>query len=181
MDDNTILIENTSGPIAMNEDEPYLNITLTSQKSYDATGLAIVWEDGETDEWAGYMEWGTLLDTAPILIDKQPEGELKTYTRTSDCFRFSGATYPTLLGIEHQTSEGYIVFANDGKTVYLKDPVQSMMYDTWIRGSINTDGTIITVPLPQKNLSLQESWDSIGYHPTWGYLNGQTNRGMGLR
>lgn len=162
MDDKTIHIEGTSGPIAIEDDNPpYINISSSSQNSYSATGLAIVWED-ETDEWAGYLEWGSEMNYVehPSVIDEQPEGELKTYTRTSVCFNYSPGSKASY-NIETKTSEGKIVFCNDGRTVYIKDPIQSLSYGTWIKGSLNHDGTVITMPLPQ-DLS-QDVVISMGY------------------
>ena len=152
MDDKTIHIEGTSGPVAIEDDDtPYITITATHQGSYQATGLAVVWE-GETEEWAGYLEWGTEVDiTSPIVIDEQPQGELKTYQRTSDCFTYNNWAKGNLnfVGYETRTSDGAIVFAPDGRTVYLKDPIQTLSYGTWIRGTLSDNGTVITIPLEQ--------------------------------
>lgn len=150
---NTIHIEGTSGPVAIeDENNPYLNISARALKSYDATGLAIVWE-GETDEWAGYLEWGTEMSTNPFIIEKQPEGVVKTYNRTSDCIHYSDysynkATQPTY-STEKLSDKGQIVFDYDGKTVYLKEPFLSMDNGVWIMGTLSDDGEYITVPLPQ--------------------------------
>lgn len=146
MDGRTIHIENTSGPVAVDAEE---------EVSYDATGLGIVWEnteDAEEYEWAGYCEWGTGLDSNPFVIDYQPEGEMKTYVRTGDCVRFSGngskAPYTTF-SHESLTDEAYIVFGNDGESVYLKDPLMSMKYGTWVVGTIRDGGYSIVVYNPQ--------------------------------
>ncbi len=148
VDGNTIHIENTSGPVA---------IEAQDDVSYDATGLGIVWEEeGEEGEWAGYFEWGTSADTTPFLINWQPEGEMKTYTRTSDCIHYSyndaGAknwSTPDVYSAEKLSDESQIVFGTDGKTVYLKNPLLSMGYDTWIMGTLSDDGSKITVNGPQ--------------------------------
>ena len=189
MDDKTIHIEGTSGPIAIEDDNPpYINISSSSQNSYSATGLAIVWED-ETDEWAGYLEWGSEMNYVehPNVIDEQPEGELKTYNRTSVCFNYSPGAKASY-NIETKTSEGKIVFCNDGRTVYIKDPIQSLSYGTWVKGSLNHDGTAITVPLPQ-DLSQDAvismgfvgdvngifyCYDYYGYNPIHYIINGNT-------
>lgn len=144
LDDKSIHIENTSGPVVINDQEEF---------TYNATGPAIIWEDadsGEYDGWAGYCEWGTEL---PYVIDWLPEGELKTYNRTSDCIHYSynsmsKAYYPTF-SQEHLTGQGAIVFSPDGQTVYFKDLLQSMSYGTWVMGTLSVDGAIITVNIPQ--------------------------------
>ena len=145
-DGNTIHLEGSSGPVAAEAQDDF---------SYDAEGLGIVWEDedGDVIEWAGYCEWGTEFDSSPYVIDWQPEGELKTYTRTSNCIHFSdyskasGNAYT--FSTETLSGEGQIVFANDGHTVYMKDPLISKVYNTWITGTLNEDGTIMTFDIPQ--------------------------------
>ena len=147
LDGKTILIEETGGPVA---------IDALEDVTYEATGLGIVWEevDGEDTsednyEWAGYCEWGTEIDTSPYVINWQPEGELKTYNRTTDCIHFSSSrsAYSTFSS-ESLTGKCDIVFGKDGRTVYLKDPLQSMSYGTWVKGTLNQNG-IITIDLPQ--------------------------------
>ena len=143
MDDKSILIENTSGPVVLNDQDEF---------SYQAAGPSIIWQDanGEYDGWAGYTEWGTEL---PYFIDWQPEGELKTYNRTSDCIHYNYANWSkssnASFSHEQLSGQGEIVFAHDGKTVYIKDPLLSMDYGTWVAGTLNEDGSIITVNLAQ--------------------------------
>ena len=189
MDDKTIHIEGTSGPIAVEDDNPpYINISSSSQNSYSATGLAIVWED-ETEEWAGYLEWGSEMTYVehPSVIDEQPEGELKTYKRTSVCLNYS-PTSKASYNIETKTSEGKIVFCNDGRTVYIQDPIQSLSYGTWIKGTLNNEGTVITMPLPQDlsqdvvvSMGYAENtpytfycYNYVGYSPIHYFINGNT-------
>lgn len=147
MDGKTIHIEHTDGPVA---------IDALEDVSYEATGLGIVWEDEETTEddyeWAGYCEWGTEVDTTPYVINWQPEGELKTYTRTSECIHYTNAVNrsaadPTFW-TEYQSGSCQVVYAGDGRTVYLKDPIQSLQYGTWVKGTLDDSG-FITVELPQ--------------------------------
>lgn len=147
-DGNTIHIEHTSGPIAINSDDDL---------SFNASGPAIVWlnegdDTGEGYSWAGYCEWGTIIDTTPYVINEQPEGELKTYTRTSDCIHYTDYTHgkanPTFSS-EKLSDTGEIVFGTDGKTVYLKDPFLSLKNNTWVKGRLTTDKKVIYVELPQ--------------------------------
>ena len=151
MDGNTIHVENTTGPT---------NVDAQDDVSYDATGLGIVWEDeeasgDETDdyEWTGYCEWGTGLDCDPYVIDWRPEGELKTYNRTSDCIHYtvsdSKYVWGTNFSNEKLTGTGEIVFDPDGKTVYFKDPLLSMNYGSWMMGTLTDDGSKIKVNLLQ--------------------------------
>ena len=150
-DGRTIVIENTSGPVA---------IEAQDDVSYDATGLGIVWEEegeGEASddgEWTGYCEWGTSFDSSPYVIDSQPEGELKTYTRTGDCLNFSLNSFnrdqtTETFSTKTMQDETQIVFSNDGKKVYMKDPFLSKKYGTWVMGDLSEDGSQIVVNLLQ--------------------------------
>lgn len=146
---NTIILEDTSGPVAIEEQD---------ELSFDAEGLGLVWEE-EEGEWTGYFEWGTEMDTSPYVINWQPEGELKTYTRTSDCIHFatsSSKLSPTVFSTEKLSDEGQIVFGNDGK-VYLKDPFLSMSYNTWIMGIKSEDGTHIIINALQNVFAYDDS------------------------
>ena len=145
LDGTTIILEDTSGPVA---------IEAQDDVSYDATGLGLVWEDeeGEEGEWTGYCEWGTSIDTSPCVIDQLPEGEVKTYTRTSDCIHFAYSNSkdnPVTYSTESLTDQAQIVFGNDGKTVYMKDPLLSAKYNTWVMGTLNDVGTEIIINTPQ--------------------------------
>lgn len=151
MDNDKIVIENTSGPIVI--DGP-------DERSYTASGPSIVWVeetgnsyDWDGYEWAGYCEWGTEL---PYVINSQPEGELRTYNRTSDCILEEGfivwgkgSPNPNNSTIQLEgTSE--IVFDYDGKTVYFHNPLPSLNFeDVWMMGTINETGSAISVRLPQ--------------------------------
>ena len=167
-DGSNIHIENTDGPVAIDTQEDV---------SYDATGIGIVWEDeeeaGEDEddyEWAGYCEWGTTLDASPYVITEQPEGELKTYNRTSiSATRYTGAK--ASVTNEQLSCESQIVFGLDGKTIYFKDPIQTMGYDTWVMGTLNEDGTIITVPMQQY---LKDYGDIGTVMIEFGYSSGST-------
>ncbi len=149
MDGNTIHIENTSGPVVIEQQDDV---------SYDATGPAIVWEDEEAPdkagyEWAGYLEWDTEIYTAPHVFYGWPEGELKTYNRTSDCIRYTSSPAKaysySVTGIESLSGVAYIVFGKDGRTVYMRDPVPSLACGTWIIGTLSDNGTTIRFNLPQ--------------------------------
>ena len=145
LENDRIIIEGSSGPIVVEGPD---NV------SYDATGPSIIWmeEDGEDYDWAGYTEWNTEVCFA---LDEQPKGEVKTYKRTSDCIHYSydygksTLLFNSTASTEQMEDQAEIVFSNDGKTVYFKDPLQSMSYDTWILGTLSEDKTRIIVPLPQ--------------------------------
>ena len=81
------------------------------------------------------------------VIYDQPEGTLKTYTRSEDalCIASDGSS----LGIYLQSSEYPvdIVYGNDGQTVWIKDIICYLDFGTWVKGTIS--GNKITVPLGQ--------------------------------
>ena len=80
---------------------------------------------------------------ASDLITEQPEGELRSYTRSGTCLYPSGQS----LYYGNQPSTAKLVFANDGQTVYIQNPVGRANAGTWVRGTIS--GNKITVPLGQ--------------------------------
>ena len=80
------------------------------------------------------------------IISEQPEGELKTYQRSG------GAMYTFWGYLFSSTQDGaamQMVYANDGKTVYLKDPVSQAAAGTWVRAELSDDGKTLTMPLNQ--------------------------------
>jgi len=144
IDGNTIHIEGTSGPLAVDAGE---DMTLNS------TGPCIVWEDEENPgdvEWTCFMEWSTeaIDNINPNVIVDQPAGTVRYYTRTSQSVYFKSSGAP--MNTESTTMENVmIVTADDNKTVYIKDPLYNTQYGTWIQGTLSDDGTTITVPMPQ--------------------------------
>ena len=77
----------------------------------------------------------------------QPEGEMKTYNRSG----FSVYVSSGYLYVGEQTKRIDIVYAEDGK-VYMKNLLfntGSNFGDHWVEGTINEEGTEITVPLGQ--------------------------------
>jgi len=90
------------------------------------------------------------------IITEQPEGELKTYERAGEAF-YSFWGY--LFGAYQDGAAMEIVYAADGKTVYMKDPVSQAAVGTWVQGTLSDDGKTITVPLEQ----YVYYYDSYGY------------------
>ena len=74
------------------------------------------------------------------IITEQPEGTLKVYTRSGSYINGSGYIYS-------QTGFAEVVFAEDGETVYLKDPYCNYRFNNWAKGTIS--GNTITLPLGQ--------------------------------
>lgn len=80
----------------------------------------------------------------PTIIIEQPAGELKTFDRTGNYY-YANQGY---LRTGTQTGTVDIVFADD-KKVYIKDPINNLALGSWVMGTLNEEGTTITVKLGQ--------------------------------
>lgn len=135
---NTLTLQGTSGRTEFEQ-----NI-----HDFVAEGLACCYEDDGA--WPGYLEWNTVLTEkipvpVPDIISEQPAGLLKSYVR-SGANIYQGWDAPAIM---KQTGTTDIVYDEDGETVYLREPVYDTNSDIWVKGTINADGTKITVPLNQ--------------------------------
>ena len=86
---------------------------------------------------------------APARIDvisDQPAGEMKVYQRSGgamyNSWGYLFTTYQDGGAIE-------VVFAEDGKTVYLHDPISQAVAGTWVKAELSDDGKTLTMPLNQ--------------------------------
>ena len=108
-----------------------------------ATGLGEMWDDGD---WGWGTEWNTVFtptEYPPTIIEDQPEGTLVTYTRSvQEIDYMNDNTY-----IGNGLHPFNVVYAPDGQTVYIQDPVYLISTGVWVKGSVN--GNKITVPLGQ--------------------------------
>ncbi|GAB6981950.1 hypothetical protein JCM15908A_03250 [Prevotella dentasini JCM 15908] len=86
---------------------------------------------------------------AQTIITDTPEGTRKSYNRV-------GKTYNTNTGKIEGISSKFmdVVYGDDGKTVYIQNPISGFMTNTWIKGTI--DGNTITVPTGQTVYYMQE-------------------------
>ena len=90
------------------------------------------------------------------IITEQPEGTLVKYTRGGDFITVSLYGY----SVEQQLGRVKVVYADDGKTVYIKDPLcYAEGVGAWVYGELSDDGTTITVPLGQY----------VSYNEDYGY------------
>ena len=89
------------------------------------------------------------------IITEQPAGTLKLYTRTGKYLFASGGK----LYVGNQGGFAEVVFAEDGTTVYLKNPISYLNYGSWVKGTLSADGKTITVPLGQ-NLRYVAAYDA---------------------
>ena len=90
------------------------------------------------------------------IISEQPEGELRTYQRSGGAmYSFWGYLFSTY----QDGGAMQMVFADDGKTVYLKDPISQAAAGTWVRAELSDDGKTLTMPLNQHIIF----YDDYGY------------------
>ena len=78
------------------------------------------------------------------VITEQPAGELKTYDR-------AGYAYYVVNDYVRrgaQTGTIDIVFGENNE-VYLKDPLSKLIVNTWVKGTLSSDGKTITLPMGQ--------------------------------
>ena len=97
------------------------------------------------------------------IITEQPEGTVVTYKRGGEFL------YVSLYGYfsEPQSGRVKVVYADDGQTVYIKDPLcYGEGVGAWVYGELSEDGQTISVPLGQY-VSYNEEY-SYGLVLSWG-------------
>ena len=97
------------------------------------------------------------------IITEQPEGTMVTYARAGEMVTVS------FYGYEATTQMGRVkvVYADDGQTVYIKDPLcYGEGVGAWVYGELSEDGQTISVPLGQY-VSYNEEYD-YGLVLAWG-------------
>lgn len=106
------------------------------------------------------------LTKAPAKVDiitEQPEGNLVTYLRSGEYMTVSLYGYIT----DAQTGQLKVVYAEDGKTVYIQDPLcYGEGQGVWVKGELSDDGLTISVPLGQYVAYNEE--DGYGLLLSWG-------------
>jgi hypothetical protein len=90
------------------------------------------------------------------IITEQPEGTVVNYQRSGEYLLSSFYGYDT----DYQTGRVKIVYADDGKTVYIQDILcYGEGTGVWVAGELSDDGLSISVPLGQY----------IAYNEEFGY------------
>ena len=80
------------------------------------------------------------------IITDQPEGTEVSYTRSGEFMSVSLYGYDA----DYQTGRVKVVYADDGKTVYIKDILcYAEGVGAWVQGELSDDGLTISVPLGQ--------------------------------
>lgn len=104
-------------------------------------------------------------------IHERPEGDVRHYTRTGNAWTVTASFLVTEASQDGLFME--VVFSPDGKKVYLKDPVSTQQYGTYVEGSLSDDGKTITVPFGQ-TIAHYSAYDLdiyFGYVEMQGYEN----------
>ncbi len=97
------------------------------------------------------------------IITEQPEGTEVNYSRSGEFLLSSFYGYEPA----YQTGRVKVVYAPDGKTVYIQDPLcYAEGTGVWVYGMLNEDGTSISVPLGQY-VSYNEEYE-YGLVLAWG-------------
>ena len=100
------------------------------------------------------------------IITEQPEGTVVNYVRSGEFMLVSFYGYQA----DYQVGRVKVVYADDGKTVYIQDPLcYGEGVGAWAYGELNDDGTLISVPLGQY-VSYNEDYD-YGLILDWGSTN----------
>jgi len=105
---------------------------------------------------------GMKMQRGPARVDvitEQPEGEVKLYERSGSAFY---TFWGYIFGTYQDGGALQIVYAPDGKTVYIQNPVSQFTVDTWAKAELSDDGKKITMPLNQV----------MYYYDGYGYMTG---------
>lgn len=99
-------------------------------------------------------------------ITIQPPGTVMVYDRCGEGVCPAGDSLYTTI----QQGKAYVVLGDDGKSVYLLQPLSSLPYPYWVRGELSADGKSFSVPLGQYvfwsdhyDAGLTLSWGSTHY------------------
>lgn len=97
------------------------------------------------------------------IITEQPEGTVVNYTRGGEYMTVSLYGYESA----YQTGRVKLVYADDGQTVYIQDPLcYGEGVGAWVQGQLSEDGLTISVPLGQY-VAYNEEYD-YGLILAWG-------------
>lgn len=108
---------------------------------------------------AGMMKAPSRVD----IITEQPEGTVVNYTRGGEYMTVSLYGYESA----YQTGRVKMVYADDGQTVYIQDPLcYGEGVGAWVQGQLSDDGLTISVPLGQY-VAYNEEYD-YGLILAWG-------------
>ena len=118
---------------------------------FNATGLGVYYSDDL--QCLAYIDWNTTFtNNGPIerlpVITEQPEGELVTYVRSGNTLALESFLFWAFVTASEQTGKVKVVYAPDGKTVYIQDVMYGYNLGTWVKGELDEQG-LIHVPAGQ--------------------------------
>ena len=123
------------------------NVDPNEDASYVATGLTCYYTDNNS--WAGFLDWNTTFTNngpvvVPEIITEQPEGELVSYKRAGNTMFLESFLFWNFITVGEQRGYLNVVYAPDGKTVYLQNLLNG--YDSaitsWVKGELDEEGLI---------------------------------------
>lgn len=100
-------------------------------------------------------------DEEPIV--SQPAGTLKTMSTYSFSY-FYDSVWEMLDGEYQDGVATQLVYAEDGKTVYIKNPITHLPLGTWIKGTIEDGKLVIDTP---QTIGVTESSENAGTKNVW--------------
>ena len=100
-------------------------------------------------------------------IHERPEGDVHHYTRSGQAWTVTASFLVTEASQDGLFME--VVFSPDGKKAYLKDPVSTQQYDTYVEGNLSADGKTISVPFGQ----VIAHYSAYGLDVLFGYVEMQ--------
>ena len=142
-----------------------LSLLLLLSAAVAVSAMAGVQAKGQAYRPLGKVTPSTAVN-APSRVDiitEQPEGEVATYMRGGEF------VYVSIYGYSAEAQQGRVkvVYADDGKTVYIKDPLcYGEGVGAWVYGQLSDDGLTISVPLGQY-VSYNEEYN-YGLILSWG-------------
>jgi len=125
-------------------------IDSSDHSCYEATGLGLYYSHNM--ETLGFINWNTTFtnegpfEVLPV-ITEQPEGDLVLYNRSGNSLALVSGWW-TYISAREQTGKVEVVYAPDGKTVYIKDIAYGHEFNTWVKGELDEQG-LIHIPAGQ--------------------------------
>ena len=125
-------------------------IDSSDHSCYEATGLGLYYSHNM--ETLGFINWNTTFtnkgpfEVLPV-ITEQPEGDLVLYNRSGNSLALVSGWW-TYINAREQTGKVEVVYAPDGKTVYIKDIAYGHEFNTWVKGELDEQG-LIHIPAGQ--------------------------------
>ena len=141
--------------LTMNYSEGAEVVDSYDDASYVCTGLALVSQVEGSEEygWMGYMNWNTEFTdkgvvVIPEVITEQPEGELVVYNRAGNTLALEAYWFWYFVTASEQDGKVYVVYAPDGKTVYIQNILNgySEAITSWVKGELDEEGNIHVLP-----------------------------------